>query len=213
MKVEQRIGRIDRLGQRYDEVRIVNLHYSDTVETDVYMALRNRIKLFENVVGRLQPILSKVPALISESVLSGTARDPVNRQELTARLESEAQLAETRGFDLDDAIDADVVEPEATHVPLTMDDLDLVIRTAEALPPGIEVKSLGNREYSYLAPGMKEPLRASTDVAYYEEHSESVELWSPGGSLFPTPDIPADAAEYTETASISDLLSKKDGHH
>jgi hypothetical protein len=81
------------------------------------------------------------------------------------------------------------------------------------LPPGIEVKSLGNREYSYLAPGMKEPLRASTDVAYYEEHSESVELWSPGGSLFPTPDVPADAAEYRETASISDLLSKKDGHH
>ena len=57
MRVEQRIGRIDRLGQQHEIIRIVNLHYADTVETDVYRALRNRIGLFESVVGRLQPIL------------------------------------------------------------------------------------------------------------------------------------------------------------
>ncbi len=213
MKVEQRIGRIDRLGQRYDEAQIVNLLYSDTVETDIYIALRNRIKLFENVVGRLQPILSQVPTLIAESVLSGTARDPAERRDLIARLESQAQLAQTRGFDLDDAIETDLVEPEVPTAPLTMDDLDLVISTPAALPPGIEVKPLGNREYSYLAPGMKEPLRVSTDVAFYEEHSDSVELWSPGSSVFPTPDFPADAAECNESRSISDLLSRKDASH
>jgi len=38
MKVEQRIGRIDRLGQRFSEIRIVNLHYTATVEADVYKA-------------------------------------------------------------------------------------------------------------------------------------------------------------------------------
>ena len=32
MRVEQRIGRIDRLGQRFPKIRIVNLHYEDTVE-------------------------------------------------------------------------------------------------------------------------------------------------------------------------------------
>ena len=56
MRVEQRIGRIDRLGQQHPRVRIVNLHYQDTVETDVYRALRGRIRLFESVVGPLQPI-------------------------------------------------------------------------------------------------------------------------------------------------------------
>src|SRR5207302_3735565 len=44
MKVEQRIGRIDRLGQRFPEIRIVNLHYNATVEADVYKALRRRIR-------------------------------------------------------------------------------------------------------------------------------------------------------------------------
>ena len=43
MRVEQRIGRIDRLGQQHAHIRIVNLHYEGTVETDVYRALRERI--------------------------------------------------------------------------------------------------------------------------------------------------------------------------
>ena len=51
MRVEQRIGRIDRLGQKHGTIRIVNLHYEGTVETDVYRALRERIGLFETVVG------------------------------------------------------------------------------------------------------------------------------------------------------------------
>ncbi len=36
----------------------------DAVETDVYRALRNRIGLFESVVGRLQPILGCLRCLL-----------------------------------------------------------------------------------------------------------------------------------------------------
>ena len=68
MRVEQRIGRIDRLGQRNETIRVINLHYEGTVETDVYRALRKRIGLFESVVGRLQPILARLPRTISETV-------------------------------------------------------------------------------------------------------------------------------------------------
>ena len=60
MRVEQRIGRIDRLRQKHEIIRIVNLQYEGTVETDVYRALRSRIGLFESVVGRLQPILASL---------------------------------------------------------------------------------------------------------------------------------------------------------
>src|SRR3546814_5135935 len=34
MRVEQRIGRIDRLGQRFVRIRIVNLHYAGTVRSE-----------------------------------------------------------------------------------------------------------------------------------------------------------------------------------
>ena len=67
MRAEQRIGRIDRLGQSYDKIRIVNFHYEDTVETDVYRALRARIGLFSRFVGRLQPILATLPRSLAES--------------------------------------------------------------------------------------------------------------------------------------------------
>ena len=79
MRVEQRIGRIDRLGQQHQTIRIVNLHYQDTVESDVYQALRTRIGLFESVVGRLQPILARMPRTISQAVLSGHNRDARER--------------------------------------------------------------------------------------------------------------------------------------
>ena len=55
MRVKQRIGRIDRLGQAHATIRIFNLHYEDTVEADIYRVLRERIRLFEGVVGELQP--------------------------------------------------------------------------------------------------------------------------------------------------------------
>ena len=89
--------------KQHTKVRIVNLHYRDTVESDVYMALRKRINLFEQVVGRLQPILARLPGLITETVLLGQASDPESRENLTAKIESEAKEAATSGFDLDAA--------------------------------------------------------------------------------------------------------------
>lgn len=50
MRVEQRIGRIDRLGQAHATIRIVNLHYDDTVETDVYCALLPTVEEFRQIL-------------------------------------------------------------------------------------------------------------------------------------------------------------------
>lgn len=75
MRVEQRIGRIDRLGQKYPIIRIINLHYEGTIETDVYRALKTRINLFTFVAGKLQPILARLPQTIASRVLEGK-RDP-----------------------------------------------------------------------------------------------------------------------------------------
>ncbi|MFM9266580.1 SNF2-related protein [Tychonema sp. BBK16] len=70
MRVEQRIGRLDRIGQIYDTVRIHNFYYDGTVEAKVYKKLRDRIDAFQTVVGNLQPILAKVPTFIEQAVMS-----------------------------------------------------------------------------------------------------------------------------------------------
>ncbi len=59
MRVEQRIGRVDRIGQRRD-VEIHNMFFENTIDGEVYVRLRTRIHLFETVVGPLHPILEKI---------------------------------------------------------------------------------------------------------------------------------------------------------
>jgi superfamily II DNA or RNA helicase len=56
MKVEQRIGRVHRIGQEKD-VFIFNLAYRDTVEEYILEILDRKINLFRNVVGELDMIL------------------------------------------------------------------------------------------------------------------------------------------------------------
>ncbi len=57
MRVEQRIGRIDRLGQVRDVVQIRSYFVPNTVEESVYRALAGRIDDFRALLGHLQPIL------------------------------------------------------------------------------------------------------------------------------------------------------------
>lgn len=57
MRVEQRIGRIDRLGQQADVVKIRSYFIPNTVEESVYTALAGRIDMFTGLLGALQPIL------------------------------------------------------------------------------------------------------------------------------------------------------------
>jgi len=70
MRVEQRIGRIDRIGQVHPEVWIQNYFYEETVEARVYQALAKRINWFEGVVGDLQPILARVGRAIERVVMA-----------------------------------------------------------------------------------------------------------------------------------------------
>ncbi|WP_418895903.1 DEAD/DEAH box helicase [Sporosarcina cyprini] len=58
MKVEQRIGRVHRLGQEHD-VHIYNLAIKHTIEDYMLELLNTKIGVFEKVVGELDDILSE----------------------------------------------------------------------------------------------------------------------------------------------------------
>jgi superfamily II DNA or RNA helicase len=57
-RLEQRIGRIARLGQQADTVTIYNLWYPDSVEAKMYTRLLARKDLYELAVGEFPEILS-----------------------------------------------------------------------------------------------------------------------------------------------------------
>ena len=179
MRVEQRIGRIDRLGQKHERIRIVNLHYDDTVETDVYQALRGRIRLFESVVGKLQPILARLSGTIGRAVLRAEGQAVVDG------VVNGIDEADLDGFDIESALDADVSMPERAVPPLNMEYLDGVIGSAGLMPPQIRTRPLQRHEYAWMNPDVPGAIRVVTDPSYYEAHSDSVEFWSPGGVAFP----------------------------
>jgi len=205
MRVEQRIGRIDRLGQQYPIIKIVNLHYEGTVETDVYRALKTRIGLFTAIVGKLQPILASISKTIATNVLTGS-RGEDGGERIIDMINSEVDATQqSSGFDIDEVTDADLEEPYRPESVLDMNDLDRVLRSDQALPVGVSAGLMTTREYAYSAPGMAEKLRVTTDPSFYEEHSESVELWSPGSPLFPVAEL-EDSIHADEIESIKTLM-------
>jgi SNF2 family DNA or RNA helicase len=52
-RLEQRKGRVQRIGQLRDTVHIVNMRYAGTVEDDVYSALSDRFSDIFAVLGQL----------------------------------------------------------------------------------------------------------------------------------------------------------------
>jgi len=212
IRVEQRIGRIDRLGQGHARIRIINLHYADTVEADIYAALRDRIGLFQKVVGRLQPILSRLPALISSRVLSGSGRSPQGRRDAVGEVLTEAERLEAAGgFDIDAVTDGELDEPAREATSMALVDLGRVLCSAGLLPPAIESRPLGAVDRDLLMPGMAKRLRVTTDAAFYEANADSVELWSPGSPLFPdAAALAAGTADELAWPQLASLLDEAD---
>lgn len=137
MRIEQRIGRIDRIGQQYDDVWILNYFYEDTVEAEIYRRLSHRIGWFEEVVGTLQPILHQVGETIRRlAMLPAGRRDRQLREEIhrlddqwTATRGSEARALEGL-FEAGYGGDSEALEPAGG------DDLEArMTETSVALQP------------------------------------------------------------------------------
>jgi ERCC4-related helicase len=81
MKIEQRIGRIDRIGQQADKIFIFNIVCKNTIEDRVLYRLFDRIRLFEGTIGELDEILGPpVQDLMLEIVDSGLTEEEANQR-------------------------------------------------------------------------------------------------------------------------------------
>jgi len=60
MRIEQRIGRIDRKGQKSESVAIINLITPGTVDADIYERCLKRIGVFNNALGCGEEILGEI---------------------------------------------------------------------------------------------------------------------------------------------------------
>ncbi len=72
MRVEQRIGRIDRIGQKSEKITIFNMVCENTIEDRVLQRLYMRIDIFKGTVGDLDEIIgSRVEKLMMNVIHDG----------------------------------------------------------------------------------------------------------------------------------------------
>ena len=82
MRVEQRIGRIDRNGQTSESVAIYNMITPGTVDADIYERCLMRIGVFHSSVGDCENILGEITSEINKLVNNFTLSDADRREKL-----------------------------------------------------------------------------------------------------------------------------------
>ena len=96
MKVEQRIGRIDRIGQDR-EIVIFNFRVLGTIEERILKVLHDRIGMFENAIGGLEPILGTTEEDIRKAMSEAVEKREAALESIGNQLE--LRIAQARKAD------------------------------------------------------------------------------------------------------------------
>lgn len=86
MRIEQRIGRIDRRGQKSDTVKIYNMITDGTIDATVYERCLSKIGVFESSIGDCSEILGD----ISDQILKIMFDPELSETERTSKIEQMA---------------------------------------------------------------------------------------------------------------------------
>lgn len=92
MRVEQRIGRLDRYGQTSSVIEIYNFSLPGTIDAIILDRLYRRIGIFEEYIGDLDPILGDVDSDLGRILFNPRLTD----DELGRKLEQVAESIERR---------------------------------------------------------------------------------------------------------------------
>ena len=98
MEVEQRIGRLDRIGQQAATILIVNFWTRDTIEERILRRLYDRIGIFERSVGELEVILGDVATQLQRQLILAT----LSPEEAERAIEQAARVIEERRRSVED---------------------------------------------------------------------------------------------------------------
>ena len=182
MRIEQRIGRVDRIGQESPVVKIFTYSYKDTVEDVAFERCLDRIHDFKSTLGFVQPILEATNKTIRSATMEKSEKTV--DEWMDEYIQGIAEVEEdTRIQDL-----INDYEPQLTSlkdkVPLTQDHLE------EILSPRLD-------EYGWEKDGIiweKGKKEITFDVKAFDQKGVEAELITPRRTLMPIfgnlPEIP-----------------------
>ena len=130
MRIEQRIGRIDRRGQKSETVAIINLITDGTVDADIYDRCLMRIGVFEHALGASEAILGDITTGIRKIADDFTLTSEEKRQRLQQLADNDINLIQEQTkleedqaelFGIDVPMNDEVAIRDATSIWLTPD--------------------------------------------------------------------------------------------
>ena len=158
MRVEQRIGRIDRFGQQSDSVTIVNFLHEDTIDQRIYERLFLRLDLIKNALGEFEAVLGEEIRKLTSDLVSGR----LTKKQEEKRIERAAITIEQK------RIAQEQLEDDAASLIAHGDYILQQVNTAEELSRWITDKDLE----SYLAGFLGQYYPASEMTKISEEGPE-----------------------------------------
>ena len=81
MVVEQRIGRVDRIGQQAERIVVINFVVQDSIEERILERLLRKIGIFETSIGEIDPIVGdQIEKLTREAVSGSLTHDELEKK-------------------------------------------------------------------------------------------------------------------------------------
>ena len=157
MKVEQRIGRLDRYGQTSPKVLIYNFSVEDTVESRIFGRLYERIKIFEKYIGELEGILGKEISDLTKLIVS-TELTPEQEEQKIREIQ---QIIELKGIEMkefdkerskflgqDDYFNEEITSIKQTNRFITPDEIENLLKLfLSEFFPKTRLDFIGNNIY------------------------------------------------------------------
>ena len=100
MKVEQRIGRLDRYGQKHDKILIYNFSIQNTIDATILDRLYQRINIFERYIGDLEEILGDKISVLTKDMFNPNLNVYQKKEKAeSAAIAIEARIKELEEFE------------------------------------------------------------------------------------------------------------------
>jgi len=146
MKLEQRIGRIDRIGQKKD-IFIYNFTTLNTIEHRILDVLIKRINLFQESIGDLEPIVNNIEKIVQNTILSQK-----NIIETINEFEDQLKKNEEKAVIIQNQLDDFILDKKSFSFKQTIEDLKEISKLVNSIDIISFVNKIfnSNSMFSYL---------------------------------------------------------------
>lgn len=190
MRIEQRIGRIDRRGQKSDTVRIYNMITEDTIDATIYDRCLNKIGVFESSIGDCSEILGDISDQILKIMFDPTLTEEERNLKIEQMADNEVMKVQEMhrleqdekslyGFDLSNYIqNKDVQDAENMWIsPQSIQEMVEIFLT-DLLGEGEYIRGKGELKNLRLASDKRSQMLANLSTVRIANSNNASKLWN-----------------------------------